>query len=174
MRDCCTCVSVLSGTEFQNTEDFTIQMLFSQWMENTTITKTLKCMLCGVLFKQKYGHKHRGVLTWICDAAKTTKIGQYSNSVSTLQIMRSCRGVIWHHSRSYICIVTYRYRKSISTLCGGAHGNRTISTDLTVELPMTTGRPSPPHSAKPSGHRLFHSATVSRCVHLACYICCLK
>ena len=80
-------------------------------MERITITKTLKCLFCGVPpsnFSRNVDIEHRGVLTWISNSSPISR--QKLVSFSYLRRRKwDCVDVIWRHSYSYVVLPVDMY-----------------------------------------------------------------
>ena len=83
----------------------------SRWMEHITVTKTLKCMFCGVPpsdLSRNVDIKHWGVLIWISDSSP---FHGKNRSVFRQYLRRKNEIVYWCYLTPFmfICSVAYRY-----------------------------------------------------------------
>ena len=101
-------VANTSGVRAGETLRFYISNV-SRWMERTTITKTLKCMFCGVPppdLSRNVDITHRGVLTWISDSSSRQKYVSFSGSVFRTYVAENAI-VCWCYLMPFMFICSY-------------------------------------------------------------------
>ena len=114
----------------------------SRWMERITITKTLKCMFCGVPpsdLSRNVDIKHRGVLTWNSDSSPISPVHGKNRSVFRTYVAEN-EIVCWCYLMPFMFVssVAYRYVMFISISRGlyqyiSSYWHHTFS-DLSLEI----------------------------------------